>query len=1067
MNCQELRTYSHNNSVNSIHTYSSIMMANAREIGKINQGIILSSNEDNKDKPEQKNSAGNGLTLSTAKRESQFHRDVKQRSSQKPNLYCQFIVSHTSLTFGITFGAHIILLVLTVLLTVSGNEVIKFEFGRFPLEVPDDSSKLRTDAWLNAKDEISTSETSIQLPRTLQYQTIAMIYELNHGNVLTKENLQAIKQSEKEIFGHKTFQSELCQLQGAKNMTCKTPLSIISFFDGSYSNIHSDLYDPTFQNISFVLYTAQTINISRAILNFHLGKDAVIEKNTARSQYTRSLMYTGWPLEGYSRTNDKEREQEEKLNEIIVDHFSSTLKKKHDKGVGRMNFYYNNRALRSNAIRNQIIFDMMLAIASFAFIFIFSWFHTGSLWITAWGVFSIVSSFNITILIYRFVFDYRYFGIFHVLSIFIILGIGFDDVFIFMDTWRQSSKGESQNLVDRVSGVYRTAAKTTFVTSFTTMVAFLSNMQSPLLAIYSFGLFSAILIMVNYFSIIIFFPVVLILHHNSRRGRCCCARIQTKDETTSSGKISQCIIQFFQGWFLRNLIIHKVFRWVVVIIFVTIAAASVFFATKLEANKEQIKLWRSDSNWNKVRHIESNAFRKSQEDRVIIVYIIWGLKEQDRSECHHTDFACKGKTIFDHEFDLNSQPSQQAMLRFCGTMKNITSEQEKKLHLRRSQVTGEIEMKCIFQRMEEFFAEESNKTIYSTAVDFPLSEEKVKTLMKSNPDIYKVTVTNITRFFEVGAGFFMSQGGRKNYTSTFDYKNYKDLIKGVTYPHSFGNLSRENRPLYLAIAFNTSVDPSQLGYEKGLEIYDDWESFVNQKMNDLPPSCNKGFQATVKPFNVWQWLKVQKLLVNNAITGIIIGLICSLVVLTFATTNVIIGVMATLTIAMVTCGVLAMISVVGWSLGVLESLNLTLIVGLAVDYVVHLAEGYMVLEDQDRVTRVKYTLGHVGISVFSGACTTLGSSIFMLAAKILFFSQFGIFIFCTIALSILHALFFFTTVLALIGPENETGSLRPFMRRVKKLFCCEEADIVNANAEKENRLPKNDFRNGLVVNTKL
>ena len=182
--------------------------------------------------------------------------------------------------------------------------------------------------------------------------------------------------------------------------------------------------------------------------------------------------------------------------------------------------------------------------------------------------------------------------------------------------------------------------------------------------------------------------------------------------------------------------------------------------------------------------------------------------------------------------------------------------------------------------------------------------------------------------------------------------------------------------------------------------------------------------------------------------------------------NVIIGVMATLTIAMVTCGVLALISVVGWSLGILESLNLTLIVGLAVDYVVHLAEGYMALEDEDRVTRVKYTLGHVGISVFSGACTTLGASIFMLAAKILFFSQFGIFIFCTIAFSILYALFFFTTVLALIGPEGNTGSLRPIMRRFKNFICCKAQDVMDPNSGK---LPNVDSKNGAVsvIITKL
>ncbi len=178
--------------------------------------------------------------------------------------------------------------------------------------------------------------------------------------------------------------------------------------------------------------------------------------------------------------------------------------------------------------------------------------------------------------------------------------------------------------------------------------------------------------------------------------------------------------------------------------------------------------------------------------------------------------------------------------------------------------------------------------------------------------------------------------------------------------------------------------------------------------------------------------------------------------------------MATLTIAMVTCGVLGMISVVGWSLSILESLNLTLIVGLAVDYVVHLAEGYMVHEDQDRVARVKYTLGHVGISVFSGACTTLGSSVFLLAAKIRFFSQFGIFIFCTIGLSILYALFFFTTVLALIGPQGNTGSLRPIMRRVKNFICCKEHGVTpDSNGRQEDGFHNKGFGNGNFVVTKL
>ena len=491
----------------------------------------------------------------------------------------------------IVLGAHVLMIALTAILTVSGYEVMKFDFGRIPLEVPEDSTKLRSDAWSYAKEDISTtSKSSKQLPRSVQYQTIAMVYELEKGNVLTKDNLHDIQQSEEAVFRDKNYQHKLCQLQQQSiNATCKKPLSIIRFFDGSYRDIHPDLHDPGFENIPLILYTAQSINTSKAILNFHLGKNAVIKKTSVRSQYTRSLLYTGWPLEGFTNTNDEEEKQSEKMNQLIVDVFSSILQKKHKDGVGNMTFYYNNNALRWNAIRNQVFYDLMLAIASFVFIFIFSWFHTGSIWLTAWGIFSIVSSFNITNLIYRIVFGYRYFGLFHVLSIFIILGIGCDDIFIFMDTWRLSVDDQFTNLGHRVSKVYKTAAKTTFITSFTTMVAFLSNMQSPLLVIYSFGLFSAILIMVNYFSIIFFFPVILILHHKARKGKCCCGRIHPKNRNTATSRtISQCIIQFFEGWFFRNVITHKLFRWVVIVFFTALAVVSIFYATKLEANKEQV-----------------------------------------------------------------------------------------------------------------------------------------------------------------------------------------------------------------------------------------------------------------------------------------------------------------------------------------------------------------------------------------------------------------------------------------------------------------------------------------------
>lgn len=113
-------------------------------------------------------------------------------------------------------------------------------------------------------------------------------------------------------------------------------------------------------------------------------------------------------------------------------------------------------------------------------------------------------------------------------------------------------------------------------------------------------------------------------------------------------------------------------------------------------------------------------------------------------------------------------------------------------------------------------------------------------------------------------------------------------------------------------------------------------------------------------------------------------------------------------------------------------------VGLAVDYVVHLAEAYHTSPSSDRLGRIHYMLKTMGVSVLSGACTTLGSSVFMLFAQITFFTQFGMFIFGTIFFSILYAMVFFTAALSLIGPQGNFGSLESIYRPACKLFYTKE-----------------------------
>lgn len=80
---------------------------------------------------------------------------------------------------------------------------------------------------------------------------------------------------------------------------------------------------------------------------------------------------------------------------------------------------------------------------------------------------------------------------------------------------------------------------------------------------------------------------------------------------------------------------------------------------------------------------------------------------------------------------------------------------------------------------------------------------------------------------------------------------------------------------------------------------------------------------------------------SNAVRGIMLGLGLAIPILIIMTTNWIVGLLAGATIAAIAVGVVGILPMAGWKLGVLESLNLTLVVGLAVDYVVHLADGYV------------------------------------------------------------------------------------------------------------------------------
>ena len=156
--------------------------------------------------------------------------------------------------------------------------------------------------------------------------------------------------------------------------------------------------------------------------------------------------------------------------------------------------------------------DIRWAICSIVFVFIYFATHLQSLFLAVMGIITILLSFGLTAIVNEGIIRNTYYSNLHTLCIFIVLGIAADDLFVFVDAWRQSKNISllKDNPNKRLAYAFRRASRATFVTSSTTSVAFMANFFSPIMPIASFGIYAALLVLANYLLIILLIPPIII-----------------------------------------------------------------------------------------------------------------------------------------------------------------------------------------------------------------------------------------------------------------------------------------------------------------------------------------------------------------------------------------------------------------------------------------------------------------------------------------------------------------------------------------------------------------------------
>ncbi|XP_064196894.1 protein dispatched homolog 1 isoform X2 [Anguilla rostrata] len=655
--------------------------------------------------------------------------------------------------------------------------------------------------------------------------------------------------------------------------------------------------------------------------------------------------------------------------------------------------------IKHNLFQDYLLTDTVYPAIAIVIVLAVMCVYTRSVFITLMTMFAIISSLIVSYFLYRVVFNFQFFPFMNLTALIILVGIGADDAFVLCDVWNYTKFDRPDAELSRTVGVtLQHAALSMFVTSFTTAAAFYANYVSNITAIRCFGVYAGTAILVNYILMVTWLPAVVVLHERYLLNLFTCFQTPPHSSRAYSTKsfwnflcqkVDKCLFaasevsRIFFEKVLPCVVIRFRYVWLFWFLAFTVGGAYVVCIDpkmklpSLELSEFQVfrsshPFERYDAEFKKLFMFERVH---NGEELHMPITIIWGVTPVDSGDPLNP--KNKGKLTLDATFNVATPASQTWILNFCQKLRNQSF-----VHQSDEQDFTSCFMETFKQWMENQDCEE--------ALVYPCCSQSV---FPYKQDVFELCIKRAIMELDRSTIYHLDS---KTPGPRFDIN---DTIRAVVL---------EFQSTYLFT----------LAYERMHQFYREVDVWIQEELKSAPPGLSYGWFVSNLEF-----YDLQDSLSDGTLVAMALSVAVAFSVMLLTTWNVVISLYAIVSIAgtiFVTVGSLVLL---GWELNVLESVTISVAVGLSVDFAVHYGVAYRLAPEPDREGKVVFSLSRMGSAIAMAALTTFVAGAMMMPSTVLAYTQLGTFMMLIMCVSWAFATFFFQCMCRCLGPQGTCGQI--------------------------------------------